>query len=459
MTVDAIEARGAAAPGSTWTARGAWWMLAVLIFFYLLNAFDRTILSLMVGHVKADFGVTDTQIGLLLGIGFALAYGVFGIPFGMLVDRMGRRAVLFGGVVLWSSGTIACAFAASFGHLLLARILLGIGEAALMPAAHSLMADRFPPRHLSTALSIFYLGGVFGNSLSVAVGGPAVAHFGRYEVINLLGLTSIRGWQMPFLLFGVLGIGMAFLCFTFREPPRGRAISETAKDRTISWGQILSRRRAVLTSIVGSFVLFSMVLYAVVLWTPTYMARAFGWDMTQIGLGYAIVHLGGAGAGTVLGGLLVDHLSVRGVRDAHLRVFAASVAIAAPAGILAFTVANPYVFLALEWVLFFFGFGYSGYAASMVQAVAPIGARGRMAGVYLFFLTIVGSGLGPSAIGFISDTLYPAHAQVGSSLILVLAVIAPISIAAALLGLRPMRDAVRENDQLERRNARLTPAA
>lgn len=425
------------------TPRDAWLMLVVLILFYLLNAFDRTVLSLMVSYVKTDLQVTDAQVGLLLGIAFALLYGLAGVPFGALVDRFARRLVLFAGVVFWSLATVACAFAGSFGQLLGARMLLGIGEAALMPAAHSMLADKFPARRRSTALSIFYLGGVFGNSASVAIGGLAVAHYGRSPWIDLPLLPAIRGWQMPFLIVGALGVAMALLAFVFREPPRRHGpAADSGPRRTMI--DILRSRRAVLLSILGSFVLYSTILYGVILWTPTYMSRAFGWTPAQIGPAYAIVHIAGAGLGTVLSGVVVDRLFARGRKDAHLRVLATMLCIAFPIGLLAFSVADPYLFLGLELLLFFFGFSYSGYAASTVQAVAAPDARGRMAAIYLLLLVIVGNGLGPWTIGLLTTHLFQDEARVGASILLMMAVVTPVAILSALAGMRPMRAAVAE---------------
>ena len=423
--------------------RDAWIMLAVLILFYVLNAFDRTVLSLMVSHVKSDMHVNDGQVGLLLGIAFALLYGVFGVPFGMLVDRFQRRLVLLGGVTFWSLATIACGFAASYGELLGARMLLGIGEAALMPAAHSLLADKFSARRLSTALSVFYLGGVLGNSASVAIGGLAVAHFSQFATIDLPLLPAIRGWQTPFLIVGAVGVMLAVLSLSFREPPR-RHVAIAADGPPASFLQVVRSRRAVLLSVLGSFVLYSTILYGVILWTPTYMARAFGWSPAQIGSGYALVHIGGAGAGTIVGGLLVDRLVARGRTDANLRVLAISLCIAWPLGLLAFSVSNPYAFLVLEWLFFFFGLSYSGYAASTIQAVSPQFARGRMAAVYLLLLTIVGSGLGPWSIGLLTEHVFRDDARVGASIMLMMAMITPVAILSAWAGMRPMREAVAE---------------
>jgi MFS family permease len=416
-------------------------MLGVLVVFYVLNAFDRTILSLMVVHVKRDLHVADSQVGLLLGLAFAIFYGTFGIPVGVLIDRVSRRIVLFGGVVLWSLATVGCAFTGSFGQLLVARMFLGVGEATLMPAAHSLLADGFPARRLNTALSIYALGGVLGVSLSAAVGGVAVAHFSQYAHIAIPALGAVRGWQFPFVILGVVGLALAALAFSFSEPAR-RWPSNAGS--AVSFAEALAGRRLVVGCILTSYVTFSMVLYGVVLWTPTFMARTFHWTPGQVGPAYAMVHIVGAGAGTLLGGMVVDRLVAKGRADAHFRVFLACLTIGAPAGILAFLSRDPTVFLVLATILFFFAFSYSGYAAAAVQAVSLPGARGRMAAMYQLLLILGGSGMGPWLIGLITDNLFHDEARLGLSIVLMIAVLTPISMLAAWLGLKPMRVAVAE---------------
>lgn len=316
----------------------AWYMVAVLILFYFLNSFDRTVLSLMVPHVKEDMGASDTQVGLLLGMAFAVFYGFFGWPIGALIDRFSRRAVLFTGVLVWSAATIACGIAATYGELLLARMVLGIGEASLMPAAHALMADRFPRERLSMAMSIFYFGGIFGSSASTALGGIAVSHFAHWPGIALVGGLVVRGWQMPFIVLGTCGVLSAALAFTFRaggNEPVSRGTTTT------SFGSALKDNKGALAAIFGSFVTTALLLFAIVLWTPTFMARAYGWQPDQIGISYGAVHLVGSGLGTLVFGALVDRLFSGGMIDAHLRVFGWCTVVGAPCALAAFLCRTP----------------------------------------------------------------------------------------------------------------------
>jgi MFS family permease len=420
-------------------ARNAWIMVAVLIVFYILNAFDRTVLSLMVGHVKEDMNVSDSQIGLMLGLSFALFYGVFAIPIGILADRYSKRVILFFGVAGWSLATVACGFAANYGELLIARMALGIGEASLMPAAHSLIAQTFPPARRGTAMSVFFLGGVSGNSLSVALGGAMIAYFSQFEQYSLGAFGSVRGWQVTFVIVGVFGVLSAALAFVFREPALKRRESTAA---AVPFLPVLRRRVGILLCILGTIVVYAGVLFGTVLWTPTYMARAFGWNPAQVGLSYSLVHLFGTGIGTVLTGMVVDRVFAKGFKDAHLRVFLVSVAIGGSCGVLAFAVDSPYIFLGLLAVLHFFGFAFSGTGAALVQTIAPAAARARMAALYVLTSVIIGNGFGPWIVGLLTDKVFADEAKLGWSIGLLIGVGSLIAISSAAVGLRHMREAV-----------------
>lgn len=429
-------------PGPAGTAgRGgvvsAWYMVAVLIVLYFLNSFDRTVLSLMVPHLKHDLAVSDTQVGMLLGMAFALFYGVFGWPMGVLVDRFPRRIVLCCGVLFWSTATFACGLAASYGQLLLARMLLGIGEASLMPAAHALIADRFPARRLGMAMSIFYFGGIFGSSASTALGGIAVAHFSQTSLIEVAGLFAVRGWQMPFIILGAAGFFAGALLFTFREPARASVVNIQSPP----FLETLRQVRGPILAIFGSFVSAAVMLFAIVLWTPTFMARSYGWEPHQVGIAYGAMHLAGSGLGTLVFGAIVDRFYARGMTDAHLRVFGGCMVVGAPCALLAFLAGNPITFLILIGLAHFFAFSFTGYASALVQLVSPAAARGRMAGLYVMMLVLFGNGLGPLLLGALSDNVF-GPAQLGSAAALLIGVLGPASAASAFAGLASVRRAV-----------------
>jgi MFS family permease len=419
----------------------AWLTLAVLVFLYVLNTLDRGVLSLVVESVKHDLAISDFRISLLLGFGFAVFFAFCGLPIGWAIDRFPRRLILYLGVTVWSLATLACGLSQSFPQLLVARMLLGAGEATLGPAAHSIIADRFPRERMATALSVYTAGSVLGTGLSFAIGGMATSYFMRFDAIHVSGLGTLRPWQAVFACIGLPGLLLALLAFSFPEPPRQRVRSNGASARL--W-PFLRRRRAVFTSFALSFALFSMVIYGALGWLPVYMTRAFGWGPARIGSTLGVVNVVSAGLGTLLGGIAVDRLARMGRQDAHLRVFMTSIALAAPVGIVGFLVRDPTLFLVCVFWLELLGFSFIGYAAAAVQSVTPQALRARMAAMYLLALALIGNGGGSSLIAFFTDFVFGSPGRLGWSIAATILLLTPIALVAAWLGLEPMRRAVEE---------------
>lgn len=411
--------------------------LAVLILFYVLNAFDRTVLSLMVTPAKRDLGLSDSQLGLILGLGFALFYALCSIPFGMLVDRMSRRNLLWFGVTIWSAATIACTFCQNFEQLLVARMVLGLGEASLSPAAVSILADEFDEHRLGRAMSTFVAGGLVGNSIAIALGGVAVTHFDKWQWIELPVIGAVRGWQLPFLLIGLPGIVLAPLARSFREPVRRGSTNMSAQPLLPALG----RRKRVLTSFFFTYIILGMLLYAGNLWMPTYMIRRFGWTAAQAGPALGLVTLVFTGGGTLAAGFIVDHVTRAGFPDAAFRVLFWSLLVAAPAGIIAFEMSNPIGFLITYAIFSLFGLSFAGYGYASLQSISPGDTRGRFAALFLLLQILVGAGIGPSLIGLLSDRAFSGPGSIGTALTSLYIVVIPIAAFTAWFSRRALIDA------------------
>ena len=208
-------------PGQARTSlRYAWYVVIVLTALYMLSFVDRTILSLLVGSIKRDLGISDTRIGLLQGLSFALFYTIMGLPLGRMADTRSRRNLIAAGVVVWSLFTSACSFAKSFWSLFFTRIGVGVGEAGLSPAAYSLISDYFPPDRLGVAISVYYMGVFLGSSLALLVGGVVVDTMARIHTVTLPLLGTIASWRVTFLIVGLPGLLCALLVYTIKEPLR-----------------------------------------------------------------------------------------------------------------------------------------------------------------------------------------------------------------------------------------------
>src|ERR1700755_489545 len=179
----------------------AWTVVAILGATAVLSYTDRQVLSLLVDPIRADLGISDTQISLLLGTAFAVVYGVAGITLGWLADRTSRRNLLFCGVSVWTIGTLACGFSQSFGQLFAGRLVVGLGEAVLSPAAISLISDYFPPQRRGMAVGSFLSGIAMGIGAAILIGG-GVLHLVQTDALASTPLASMSPWRLVLLIIG-----------------------------------------------------------------------------------------------------------------------------------------------------------------------------------------------------------------------------------------------------------------
>ncbi|MFY9571890.1 MAG: MFS transporter, partial [Blastocatellia bacterium] len=198
----------------------AWYVVGVLTLVYIFSFIDRQILSLLVRPIRRDLGISDFQMSLLMGFSFALFYTFFGLPLGRLADSRSRRTIIAAGFTVWSIMTAACGLARNFAHMLLLRMGVGVGEAALSPAAYSMITDYFPPRRRATAISVYSMGIYIGSGLAFIVGGLVAGAASAQETWDLPLVGATRPWQVVFFIVGLPGVLLALLMYTVREPVR-----------------------------------------------------------------------------------------------------------------------------------------------------------------------------------------------------------------------------------------------
>jgi len=208
------------APDEAPASARAWVTLGVLIVVYVFNFVDRQILAILAERIKADLGVSDAQLGFLYGTAFAVFYAVFGIPLGLLADLGNRRSVIAAGLGFWSLMTTLSGFATSFPQLAMARIGVGVGEAASAPAAYSMLSDLFPKRQRATVMALYSAGIYIGSGLGLFIGAQIVERWDRAFALGTAPF-DLAGWQVAFLVVGPPGIILAPFLFMIREPVRG----------------------------------------------------------------------------------------------------------------------------------------------------------------------------------------------------------------------------------------------
>jgi len=414
-------------------------MVGVLFSLYVFSWLDRLILSMLVGPIKADMVLTDFQIGQLLGPAFAISYAIFGLPLGWAVDRFSRRWIIFFGVAVWALATVASGFADTFEHLLIARIFVGVGEAALMPAAYSMLADEFPKERLTFATSTFQMGGKVGSAMAFGLGGLAIAYATTLHGVSLPLLGEAQPWQIVFVMVGLPGFVLALLTFTFREPTRKGVARKSGAEGHAQLMGFLRANWALMTLMVVSFSCLSICGYTLTSWVPTYIGRAYGWTPLQYGPALSAMNLIAA-ASLVVNGRVVDHLFGRGMKDAHLRFYSWLMVAVSPAVVFLFMAPSAWLFLGLYCIVQFVTVPFMVYVSSVVALLAPNAVRGQLLSMFLFCFTLLGLGAGPALVGALTDFVFGSESQIGLSMMIVVVgcfAIAFVTMRAALALLGP----------------------
>ncbi len=368
------------------------YVLGVLFLVYVFNFIDRQILSILLEDIKQDLGVSDTAMGFLTGIAFALFYTVAGIPIARWADVGVRRSIIALGLVIWSAMTAMSGLVRSFGELVAARIGVGIGEAAGSPPAHSLIADYFPPERRATAFSVYNMGINVGVMFGFLAGGWINEYF---------------GWRQAFLVVGLPGVALALVVrFTIREPERGAtepmASDEDAEPPMVVFRFLWSLRSFRHLAIAGGLQAFSA--YGFVQWAPTFLRRVHelgsGEAGTYLGL---IIGLGGI-AGNLAGGLLADRL---GKRDPRWYLWVPALSSVAIVPFLAGFVLFESLPLALASYVpgVIFGAMWLGAILAITQAMVKLRMRAVASAILFLILNLIGLGLGPQLVGMMNDAL------------------------------------------------------
>jgi MFS family permease len=428
----------------------AWYSVAVLMLMYIFSFIDRTTISLLVEPMKRDLHISDTQIGMLQGLAFALLYTFLGLPIARLSDRYSRRAIIAGGVFIWSIMATLCGLARTASQLFVARVGVGVGEAALSPAAYSIITDSFPLSKLGKAFGVYNIGITIGAGTAFLVGGivvAAVSHAGATYTLPLFG--EVRAWQMVFIVTGAPGILLPLLLLSFREPARrGLLRQQSAAEPSAAplrppLSEVLSYvwlNRKFYGLYFVALALLSMCGYCVAAWLPTALVRAYGaYGVTagQVGkvLGVSTILMNSIGM--LLAGVLCDRLTRQGKRDAPIIVALISACGIAVFGSLpAFMPTVPLIWVALFVAGLTFN-AYNGVGPMAINQVTPNQYRAQVSAVYLFVVNALGLGVGPTLVPFVNDHFFHDPIKIRFSLFIVV-FCAALAAITLLLIVRPI---------------------
>jgi MFS family permease len=422
----------------------AWYVVGMLTIAYTFSFIDRQIINLLVDPIRADLGLSDTQISLLQGMAFAIFYTIMGIPIARLADVGNRRLIIGIGVFLWSLMTCACGLAKSFVQLFVARVGVGVGEAALSPSAYSLISDYFPADKMTRAIAVYTGGSFLGAGLAYIIGGFVVDYVTSIGSVQLPFVGPVRTWQMAFVIVGLPGLILAAFILTLREPARKGVLATQsgARPKGIPIKTVLAFLRGhwqTYTSHHLGVAIFIVLAYAILSWTPAFFIRVHGWTAGEVGVIYGSVLLVFGTSGVVGAGWLSEALLRRGYKDASLRVIIFGALCSTPFAIAAFLVSNEWLALVLMVPLTFLWSLPHGIAPAALQPITPNQMRAQVSAIYMFTINMIGLGLGPTLVALFTDYVYGESAMVGYSLATVAVITGPLSAIILAFGLKHYR--------------------
>ncbi len=418
------------------TAGQANYALVVFLLAYVLSFVDRQVLSLMVDPIRRDLNLSDIQMGLLQGVAFALLYATMGIPFGLLADRVSRRRLIAAGVLFWSAATAMCGLARSFPALFVARIGVGVGEAALSPAAHSFLSNAFARHKLTKAMAIYNLGITLGGGMALIIGGSVVELIARGGTLHLPLLGELASWQTAFLVVSLPGLLVTLLVLGTREPPRPHLTVDTPQAAPL--GEVFRYmwlHRRTFVAIHLSSAVFGLYGYSLLGWYPTLLIRSFGLSVGEAGLALGLNQLVLGSLGSITFGLVADRLAARGRSDSNLLVVAAiGLAVVVPATLTPL-MPNLVLFLVMLAPAVFLYNGYFGCSVAAIQLASPPSMRGIGSALFLLSNSLVGLSLGMVAVPVIDKWLFGGTGALGPALAVIAAVACSVAALIAFSGI------------------------
>jgi predicted MFS family arabinose efflux permease len=377
--------------------RYRYYVLAILVVVYTLNFLDRQVLGILVKPIKAELGLSDTQVGLMGGLAFASLYATLGLPIAYLADRGSRRRIMSWSLALWSAFTAVCGFTHNFVQIFLARVGVGIGEAGGVAPAYSMISDYFPKEQRARALSVYSLGIPIGSALGILAGGLIAAK------IN---------WRAAFMIVGAVGIVVApIFRYTVKDPKRGGwpAASSTAP------APVRFREVFDIVSNKSSFWLLafgagcsSVCGYGVAFWLPSFFMRSLHLDLVDTSWYYAAITLGGGGLGILGGGLLADRVGKLN-RAAYSIIPAIAFMIALPCFFAAVHLSSPLAAFPLFLIPTGLNLLWLGPIITAVQHLVPGHMRTTASAMFLLINNLLGIATGYYYFGAVSDALKPRY--------------------------------------------------
>jgi MFS family permease len=385
-------------------SRRVWWVVAVLALGAAISYVDRQSLALVSEPLRHDLDFSDTQIGTLYGA-FAVFYAAASLPLAWLVDRCSRRHVMALGVLLWALATMAFGVVQGFTAMYAARILVGIGEASLVPATYSIFGDLLPRSRLPFAMNIFHIGAVAGSGFAFVFGGWVVSSLRHEPMVTLPLFGDVFAWQWLFFYVGVPALVLIPLLYSFAEPLRRKSATRVPGVPPGSWRGVgrfyLDNWQLVLLHHLGATFLL-LLGYSFVFWTPSFFERVHGIPAERASVWFGLIFIVAGVAGCLFSAWISQRRYDRGTLEAPLVVPMVSSLLLLPIiGLIQLVPSVPWVFALYVPAMFLINSPYGLLQGAMIQ-VAPPEIRARVAAIYMMF-SALGNAVGPSIIGMLND--------------------------------------------------------
>lgn len=405
----------------------AWSALTLLGALYVVSFVDRLILALLIEPIKSDLGISDVQVGLLIGTSFAVVFSIAGLPLARLADTGNRMLLIFVGATAWGLSTAAAAFANSFAMLLVLRIGVAIGEAALTPPAMSLLSDMFPPAKRALPISIYVMVGVCGGAGAMFIGAAAMQLVAETQtILPVLGDFSV--WRLTLLFVGIPAVLLALLV-PIVIPSVKRAPRAPGSEN--SFADLLNHYRANRLTYFGFYVvtgLVSAVNFSILTWFPTHLIRSYGLSATSAGYMFGVAGVLASLAGGLLLPFIARRLAARGRFDGPLTIALAVSCISTPLLLLSLLAPTPSISMLAAVIPLALQMGLGILMAATAPLLAPASVRAQLVAAYYLVLTLVGLGAGPPLVAWISEHLALADGSIARALAGVVLLFAPLQI-------------------------------
>jgi MFS family permease len=438
---DISKRRGSTAGAAeSWPPRrDAYYSLFVMTIVVMFTVLDRGILSLLIEPIKQDFGISDTQAALLIGAAFSLPYGIVGVAVARLADRSNRRNLVAASIAFWSAATVACGLVQNYVGLLLARVGLGAGESGYGPASWSIATDNWPREKVAFATATMGIGAQLGGGLALFLGGAVLHYVAGIPPIEVPIVGTIRPWQWAFIIVGAPGLIWALVVLTTKEPPR-RGLGPAQQSQNVPVRDVVRWLRddwRTYLAVIGGMCMKALMLVGPSTWTPTFLHRQFGWELSKVGLISGTIMLIVSPIGLLAGAKLSEHWTKQGRSDANLRIVFYGLLISIPLMVFAPLMPSPWLVLGMNALSGFVGVLGFGPGIAAFQVITPNRMRAQVGSLTQFMNNVVAFALSPLIVALFTDFIFQDPSALRYSMVLNAAMMGVLSLVIIWQGLGP----------------------